>query len=60
VWHALHAAAAAYGMWFAGLSTAVNAVVLPWHCEQSPVLGCAASATLYVPAVALGLVWNPL
>ena len=31
-----------------------------WHCEQSPVLGCAASATLKVPAVAFGRVWKPV
>src|SRR5882724_680062 len=31
VWQALHAAAVAYGMWLAGLSTPLNAVVLPWH-----------------------------
>jgi len=31
-----------------------------WHCEQSPVAGCAASATLKVPAAARGRVWKPV
>ena len=44
----------------AGLSTALNAVVLLWHREQSPEFGCAASATAKVLAVALGRVWKPL
>jgi hypothetical protein len=44
----------------AGLSIAVNAVVLPWQAEQSRVLGCAASATLNVPAAARGRVWKPV
>ena len=46
VWHAVHCTFGAVGMWFAGLSIALKNVVLPWHCEQSPLLGCAASATL--------------
>ena len=41
-------------MWLAGLSTPVKAVVLPWHCEQSPAAGCAGSATLNGPAADLG------
>ena len=60
VWQAAHCAPAAVGMWFAGLSVAVKKFVPLWHCEQSPVLGCAASATLNVPAAALGLVWKPV
>jgi hypothetical protein len=35
-------------------------LVLPWHCAQSPVVGCAASATEYVLAVARGRVWKPV
>ena len=31
-----------------------------WHCEQSPVLGCAASAMLKVLAVAFGRLWKPV
>ena len=31
-----------------------------WHCEQSPALGWAASATLKVPATDLGRVWKPV
>jgi hypothetical protein len=46
VWHAAHCAVAAVGMWFDGLSWAVKKFVPLWHCEQSPLLGCAASATL--------------
>ena len=46
VWQAVHCADAAVGMWLAGLSIAVNAVVPEWHCEQSPALGWLASATL--------------
>jgi len=60
VWHELQVALAAYGMWLAGLSTPVKAVVPLWHCEQSPLVGCAASATLYVPAAVRGRVWNPV
>ena len=44
----------------AGLSCAEKKFVLPWHCEQSPVAGCAASATLNVPAAARGRVWKPV
>ena len=46
VWHALHCALVDVGMWLAGLSCAVKKLVPLWHCEQSPVAGCAASATL--------------
>jgi hypothetical protein len=46
VWHALHCALADVGMWFAGLSCALKKFVPLWHCEQSPVAGWAASATL--------------
>ena len=60
VWHALHCAPTAVGMWFAGLSVALKKLVPLWHCEQSPVLGCAASATLKLPAAALGRVWKPV
>jgi hypothetical protein len=35
-------------------------LVLPWHCPQSPVAGCAASATLKVLAVMPGRVWKPM
>ena len=47
-------------MWLAGLSTALKKVVPLWHCEQSPVVGCAASATAKVLAVGLGRVWKPV
>jgi hypothetical protein len=60
VWHAVHWAPVAVGMWFAGLSVALKKLVPLWHCEQSPVLGCATSATLNVPAADRGLVWNPV
>ena len=46
MWQAEHCADAEVGMWLAGLSCAVKAVVPEWHCEQSPALGCVASATL--------------
>src|SRR5450631_766572 len=46
VWHAVHCAVADVGIWFEGLSVALKKVVPLWHCEQSPLLGCAASATL--------------
>jgi len=38
----------------------VKALVPLWHCEQSPLLGCAASATLYVLAAVTGRVWKPV
>ena len=60
LWQALQAALVAVGMWLAGLSTAVKASVLPWHCTQSPVAGCAASATLVALPAAVGRVWKPL
>ena len=60
MWHELHCAEAEYGMWLAGLSTPVKAVVLPWHWLQSPLVGCAGSATLKVPAALRGRVWKPL
>ena len=46
VWQAVHCALAAYGMWFDGLSWALKKFVPLWHWLQSPVLGCAGSATL--------------
>ena len=60
VWHDVHCADAAYGMWLAGLSNAEKALVLLWHRLQSPLDGCAASAMLNVPAAARGRVWNPV
>jgi hypothetical protein len=48
VWQLLHWAELAKGMWLAGRSTPVKALVLPWHWLQSPALGCAGSATLKV------------
>jgi hypothetical protein len=60
VWQAEHAAVAEVGMWLAGLSVALKKFVPLWHCEQSPVPGCAASATLKVPAAARGRVWKPV
>ena len=60
VWHDEHCALAEYGMWLVGLSIAVKAVVLLWHCEQSPVAGCAESATAKVLALDFGRVWKPL
>jgi len=60
VWHAVHCAVADVGMWLAGLSCAVKKLVPLWHCEQSPVLGCDASATLNWPAAARGRVWKPV
>jgi len=44
----------------AGLSCPVKKLVPLWHCEQSPVDGCDASATLNVQATARGLVWKPV
>ena len=60
VWQAEHCAAAEVGMWLAGLSWAVKKLVLLWHCEQSPLAGWAASATLKLPAAARGRVWKPV
>jgi hypothetical protein len=60
VWQAVHCAFAAVGMWFAGLSCALKKFVPLWHCAQSPLLGCAASATLKVPAALRGRVWKPV
>ena len=34
--------------------------MLAWHCTQSPVAVCAASATPYVLAAATGRVWKPM
>ena len=42
------------------MSSAVKKFVPLWHCEQSPAAGCAASATLKVPAAALGRVLKPV
>ena len=44
----------------AGLSAALKKVVPLWQIEQSPVAGCAASATLKVPAAARGRVLKPV
>src|SRR6266850_5479825 len=60
VWQAVHVAAAAVGMWLAGLSVALKKRVLLWQIEQSPVAGCAASATLKVPPAARGRVLKPV
>ena len=60
VWQAVHCAVAAYGMWLAGRSVALKKFVSLWHCEQSPVAGCAASATLKVLAAARGRVLKPV
>jgi hypothetical protein len=38
----------------------VKAVVPVWQSPQSPVVGCAASATLKVLAAARGRVWKPV
>jgi hypothetical protein len=46
VWQFVHCAVAEVGMWFAGLIWPEKNVVPVWHCEQSPLDGCAASATL--------------
>ena len=56
VWHAEHCAVADVGMWFDGLSWAVKKFVPLWHCEQSPLDGCAASAMLKVPPAERGRV----
>ena len=61
VWHEVHCAVAAYGMWLAGLSWPLKNKVLEWHCEQSPLLGCWASEMAKVVAAPdLGRVWKPL
>jgi hypothetical protein len=60
VWQAAQVAAAAVGMWLAGLSCAEKKVVPLWQFEQSPVVGWAASATLNVPAAVRGRVWKPV
>jgi len=44
----------------AGLSWPLKKLVPLWHCEQSPVAGCVASATLKVLAAARGRVWKPV
>ena len=56
----MHCAVVEVGMWFDGLSVALKKLVPLWHCEQSPAAGCAASATLKVPAAARGRVWKPV
>jgi hypothetical protein len=60
VWQAAQVAAAAVGMWLAGLSVAVKKLVPLWQAEQSPLVGWAASATLKVPALVRGRVWKPV
>jgi hypothetical protein len=60
VWHAVQAAPDLNGIWFAGVALAVKSFKLEWQLEHSPVLGCEASATWKVPAVACGRVWKPL
>ncbi|MEO8310596.1 MAG: hypothetical protein ABI520_05440, partial [Caldimonas sp.] len=58
-WHVEHVVSVV-GMCPLGLIVPVKKFVPLWHCEQSPLLGCAASATLYVPAAARGRVWKPV
>ena len=53
------AQACCVGMWPAGLAWPVKEVVPLWQSPQSPVVGCAASATLNVLAAARGRVWKP-
>ena len=48
------------GMWPFGFAWPVKKFVPLWHCAQSPVLGCAASATLKVVAAAMGRVLKPV
>ena len=60
VWQAVHCAVVAVGIWLAGLIVPEKKLVPVWHCEQSPVLGCAASATLKVLAADLGRLWKPV
>ena len=59
-WHELHCAAAAIGIWFAGLASAMKSTKLEWQLEQSSPVGWVGSATLNCPAVAWGRVWKPL
>ncbi len=60
LWQLEHCELAAVGMWFAGfVSPAKNAVPV-WHCEQSPVVGCAPSAIVNGDVAVLpGRVWKP-
>ena len=44
----------------AGLTWSEKKLVPEWHDEQSPVVGCAASATPKVLAAATGRVWKPV
>src|SRR5664279_922199 len=48
------------GIWPLGLIVPVKKFVPLWHCEQSPLDGCAASAMLKMPAADRGRVWNPV
>ena len=57
VWHPVQLALADVGMWFAGLASPLVSNEIPaWHCEHSPLVGCAVSATLNCPAVGCGRV----
>jgi len=60
VWQVPQAAPVAIGMCRSGSASAENETVLPWHCEQSPVDGCAGSASAFAPPAAVGRVWKPL
>jgi len=60
VWQSLQVALAEVGMWLAGLSVPTHTAVPLWQVEQSPVVGCAASAMLKVLPVALGREWKPV
>ena len=45
VWHAVHDAVADTGMWLLGMPLALKSTKPAWQLEQSPVVGCLASAT---------------
>jgi len=60
LWHEVHWAVAAYGMWLAGLSWPLKKLVPLWHCEQSPALGCEGSAMANVPPTVVGRVLKPV
>ncbi len=48
------------GIWPAGLVCPLKKLVPLWQIPQSPLSGCAASATLNVLAAATGRVWKPV
>jgi len=60
LWHELHCAVTAYGMWLDGLTCPSKKSVPEWHWLQSPVVGCAGSLIAVAPPALVGRAWKPV